>query len=208
VRLQAESDVALLRRWRGGDADARTALFERHYARVRRFFDAKVPAVAEELTQRTLEACVVQMQRVSEVDTFRSYLFGIARNQLLMWLRSSKREQIAEAFHDSSISGASPSPSLVFSALEEQRLLLQGLDRLPVDLQIAVQLFYWEEMTSREIGVVLGIPTSTVTSRLARARELLREHLSRLARTESIGRRVYGDLARWTRSLATDDQPR
>lgn len=38
----------------------------------------------------------------------------------------------------------------------------------------------WEGMSGREVASVLGIPDNTVRSRLARARELLREELSRL----------------------------
>jgi RNA polymerase sigma factor (sigma-70 family) len=64
---------------------------------------------------------------------------------------------------------------------ERVQLLYAALQGLPLDFQISLELFYWEELTAAEIGVVLGVPEGTVRSRLRRARELLGERLKALA---------------------------
>jgi RNA polymerase sigma-70 factor (ECF subfamily) len=45
---------------------------------------------------------------------------------------------------------------------------------LPLDLQTALELHYWEELSTAELAEVLAIPQGTVKTRLFRAREQLR----------------------------------
>ena len=48
---------------------------------------------------------------------------------------------------------------------------------LPEKYRTVLNLFYYEELSVREIGTLLGVEASTVTTRLARARKRLRERL-------------------------------
>ena len=57
--------------------------------------------------------------------------------------------------------------------------MLAALNGLPLDLQIALELYYWEELSVVEVAAVLEVPEGTVKSRLHRARQLLREQLDR-----------------------------
>src|SRR5690606_34895104 len=150
--------------------DAGDLLVRRHYASVRRFFDVKITPVAEDLTQRTFLACIENLDRLRDAVSFKAYLFGIARKQLLLYLRQRSRLEARHRAFD----GPEPKTSMstVVARREEEHLLLMVLGALPTDLQIAVELFYWEDMRTPEIARVLEIPASTVTSRLARAREL------------------------------------
>ncbi len=52
------------------------------------------------------------------------------------------------------------------------------VDALPEDLRVPLMLTSFEELSSREIGTVLGIPEGTVRTRLQRARQMLREKLT------------------------------
>ena len=54
------------------------------------------------------------------------------------------------------------------------------MDALPEELRLPLALSTVEEMNSREIGEVMGIPEGTVRTRLMRAREILREKLGAL----------------------------
>ena len=51
--------------------------------------------------------------------------------------------------------------------------------QIHVDLQITIELFYWEGLTSEELGDALGISASAARSRLAEARDRLRGSLSK-----------------------------
>lgn len=59
----------------------------------------------------------------------------------------------------------------------EQAALYREVMALPEKYRTVLNLFYYEEFTAREIGELLGVDTSTVTTRLARARRRLRERL-------------------------------
>jgi RNA polymerase sigma-70 factor (ECF subfamily) len=54
------------------------------------------------------------------------------------------------------------------------------IDALPEELRQPLALSTIEEMTSRQIAVVMGIPEGSVRTRLMRARQVLKEKLARL----------------------------
>lgn len=64
----------------------------------------------------------------------------------------------------------------VFDRIEDGRLY-EAVMALPEKDRTVLDLFYYEEMTTREIGEVLGLRQSAVTTRLARARKKLKEQL-------------------------------
>jgi RNA polymerase sigma-70 factor (ECF subfamily) len=51
------------------------------------------------------------------------------------------------------------------------------IDALPEELRLPLVLSTSDELNSREIGLVLGVPEGTVRTRLQRARQLLRQKL-------------------------------
>lgn len=168
-----DPDAELLHRWRGGDKGAGAELFGRHFPSVRRFFANKVAAVeVEDLVQRTFMGCVEASARFREEATFRTFLFGIARRQLYKHLRDRAREQ-AHAEPDltvSSIHDLAHSPSAVLAAHEERVVLLQALQRVPVEDQMLLELHYWEQLAAPEIAEVLELSAGAVRTRLHRAR--------------------------------------
>jgi len=66
----------------------------------------------------------------------------------------------------------------------EQAELYREVMALPAQYRTVLDLFYYEELSVREIGELLGVGTSTVTTRLARARRRLRERLGEGWRNE------------------------
>ena len=58
-----------------------------------------------------------------------------------------------------------------------QAALYREVMALPEKYRTVLNLFYYEELSVREIGTLLGVEASTVTTRLARARKRLRERL-------------------------------
>ena len=73
-----------------------------------------------------------------------------------------------------------PSPEQIASQIGQQRLLHTLLDQMPAALREPLLLSAIEEMNSREIGEVMGLPEGTVRTRLMRARKVLRERYEEL----------------------------
>lgn len=75
---------------------------------------------------------------------------------------------------------ASEDPSLAVESDEMRRLLADAIDRLPERERLVVALYYYEELTLREIGEVLGVSESRVSQIHTKALLRLRGKLSRL----------------------------
>lgn len=165
--------------WRAGDRDAGDALIARHFDALFRFFDGKLGHEGEDLVQRTLLDCL-ESRAVVQSGNFRAYLFGVARNRLIDFLRARVRAGAPVDLAEVSIADLRTSASKRLARTQDEQLLREALRGIPVDHQIALELTYWEGMSGREVAAVLGIDPNTVRSRLSRARDALRERLRHL----------------------------
>jgi RNA polymerase sigma factor (sigma-70 family) len=194
------TDFELLDAWRAGDRDAGNQLFERYFDPICRFFANKVHHQIDDLIQKTFLGCVEGRDRFQKQASFRTYLFAVANNVL----RAHFRQKRPDAEFDPSESSAedfTPSPSTIFALQQEQRLLLEALRRIPLDHQLVLELYYWEEMAAPELAQVLSIPEGTVRSRLRRAKEALTDKMASLAKSPELLRTTVSDLEKWVRSL-------
>jgi RNA polymerase sigma factor (sigma-70 family) len=160
----------LLSRWRVGDERAGRQLFRTEAPAVLRFFRSKLPASAEDLTQETF---VRLFKKPPATTSVRAYLFGIARNVL----REAIKRKVA-CFDPMTMSIADVGQP-TSTALRTQQQVLSALIALPLDLQVTVELYYWEGFTSEELGQALGISPNAARTRLTLARRRLRDALGK-----------------------------
>jgi RNA polymerase sigma factor (sigma-70 family) len=197
----AEPDEALLEAWRNGDTRAGAALFHRHFSAMSRFFRNKLgDGHADDLIQATFLACVEARDRFTGEGSFRSYLFGIAYNLLREHARARGRETTAET--ELFAIDLGPRPSALLARKAEERALLEGLRRIPLEHQTLLELYFWEALCAREIGLIFGVPEGTIRTRLRRAKELLGRELSRVS-----GEALASTLTRldeWARAVRPD----
>jgi RNA polymerase sigma-70 factor, ECF subfamily len=73
-----------------------------------------------------------------------------------------------------------PGPEQTLVAANQHALVHSMIDALPDDLRLPLVLSAADELNSREIAAVLGIPEGTVRTRLQRARQVLRLRLAHL----------------------------
>ena len=205
---QDDDDRSALAAWQAGDRSAGDRLLERHFARVFRFFRNKLPAQASDLAQQTFLAALEAKQRIAADRSFRAYLFGIARNLLYGELRRV-RPDLANVGDVSIADTGIESPSAGWVVREEKRLLLHALRQLPLEHQIALELYYWEDLPVKDVAEIIGVPEGTVRSRLARARDALRDQLAapNPAVPEALRDRTIEELDRWARELRDAMRP-
>ncbi len=196
---RVDSDEALLAAWQGGDQRAGRTLFARHVDRISRVFFSKVSTGVGDLVQRTFLALLERSRDLPAGVPVRAYLFGIARNLLLHRFRDEYRDGRHFDELTTSVAALGATPSVLIDQRQQLLTLYEALRALPLDLQIALELFYWEELPASEIGAVLGVPEGTVRSRLRRAREQLGERMQALGTGE--GEPTLADLERWAREL-------
>jgi RNA polymerase sigma-70 factor (ECF subfamily) len=201
MKPDARTDVELLAAWAEGASEAADALLRRYFDVVFRFFSTKLDRGLEDLVQRTFLACLEARQRFRGDSSFSTFLLGIARHQLLRVYREHHRESKMIDPAQVSVRDLTGTPSAVLAGAQEQRILLAGLRAIPLDLQIALELHYWEELPIADIAEILELPPGTVKSRLFRARTLLRERIAELASTDAPVPSTMAGLDAWARSM-------
>lgn len=172
------SDEALLESWRAGDRAAGEALLRRHFDSLYAFFRGKLDdrGIVADLVQRTMLATFRGRQGFRSDASFRTWLFTIARHELFAVLRKAQKQPETIDFGDVSVAQLSGAgPSTVLGRLQDAKQLVLALRRIPLELQIVIELTYWESMSASEVAIVLDIPVGTVKSRIRRAREALHE---------------------------------
>lgn len=194
-------EAELIARWRDGSEDAGRRLVRRHFAAIFGFFDRKVAEAADDLAQRTFLIASESRLRLDPTRRLRPFLFGIARRLLLQHYQTRHRSSRVEDIQERSLDALDPTPSKLVAKHDERASLLTALRALPLDLQITLELHYWEEMPLADIGRIFEIPEGTVKSRLHRAKGLLRDELARHGAVRSFASSALDVFDRWAASM-------
>jgi RNA polymerase sigma factor (sigma-70 family) len=197
----AAQDRELLEAWRSGDRARGNELFRRHVAAISRFFRTKVPDHAEDLTQSTFLALLKSEAGFRGDASFRAFLFGIARLQLLQHFRSKGRGKEQFDPLTCSVIDGGASPARLVCRHEQQALVARAMQRLPVDTQLALELHYFEGLSIEEIAAATGDAVGTIKSRLSRGRDQLSAKLAELTTAQELLSSTVNDLDRWVRSV-------
>lgn len=191
------SDDDLLEAWRAGDKRAGKELFERYYDAIDRFFRNKVGDEATDLAQKTFLGCLESVERYDNRQNFRGWLFAIAYRQLCKHFRERASDRARFDFETVSAFDLDPTPTSVIGRSQQEQLLLEALRRIPVDMQVALELHYWEQMSDAEIAEALELPLGTVKSRIRRARLVLTERLEELTNSPEQVQGSLDNLEAW-----------
>jgi RNA polymerase sigma-70 factor (ECF subfamily) len=106
-----------------------------------------------------------------------TWIIGIAYRRALNALRRARLRPVADhAFDEDSVSVESTEEGET-----NQQWLSLGLERLPVEQRMALELTYTLGHSCEEVAAILQCPVNTVKTRLFRARETLKQVLPGLA---------------------------
>jgi RNA polymerase sigma-70 factor, ECF subfamily len=127
---------------------------------------------AEDLTQQAFLTAHRRLDQLRERDSAKAWLCAILRNTFLtrVSLRRSARMIPLRAV-------AEPAEEISRDATIDSDELQQLLNELPEEFRTPVILFYFDELTYREIAEQMNVPIGTVMSRLARGKAHLRRRL-------------------------------
>jgi RNA polymerase sigma-70 factor (ECF subfamily) len=134
---------------------------------------------AEDLTQEAFFQAYQSRSSLREIEAVKGWLVGILRHCYAQMCRKDHSriemplDEVVEKSGDTidfRSDGADPHDFLA---------LRQALERLDERHRVPLVLFYFQELSYREIAEALELPLGTVMSRLSRARQLLHESLAR-----------------------------
>lgn len=105
----------------------------------------------------------------------RAWLLTIVRNTCYTWLRRNRSPELSCDFDEIVLARESEGPDPETEQLQkaQAQMVNEAIEKLPIEFREVVVLRELEELSYKEIAVVLEVPIGTVMSRLARARKRL-----------------------------------
>jgi RNA polymerase sigma-70 factor (ECF subfamily) len=130
-------------------------------------------ADAEDVSQQTFLTAQRHLHQLRSPDNPVPWLLAIARS---CWMKSFRRQRpVAAAAVELNVDEVAE--ELPADDIDREQLQL-ALDQLTDEFRLVVVMFYFEELSYKEIAAALEIPIGTVMSRLARAKSQLRKLLT------------------------------
>ena len=177
-----QGDNELLTAIARGDRQALEELYLSYHRRLARFLARFTPHYenVEEIINDTFMVVwqsATDFRRASQVST---WIFGIAYRTALKSVRRQKNHVAARRLDEYPEQSVDPALQA-----EVQDWLTHGLDRLPIEQRLTLELAYHLGHSLEEIAAITDAPVGTVKARMFHAREKLRQYLPPLGGGES-----------------------
>jgi RNA polymerase sigma-70 factor (ECF subfamily) len=163
-------------------------LYDAHRAALAAYCRRRVPGdVVDDVMAEVFVSAWRRIEAIPEGSEL-PWLYGVARNVVANQRRSfSRRLRLAVRVVSQPLD---PAPEMAVTVVAGDQLVLDALVALSESDQELLRLRAWEELSSAEMAVVLGITASAVDMRLSRARRRFERALSSVGFTARGGARV------------------
>jgi len=151
------------------------ALYEPNHSKLLRYCESimKDSVDAQDLVSETVLVAYEQLDKLRKEESFKYFLFGIARNLIR---RLQRRKKFWGIFNTEQAERVPAPQSKELN--EDVQLLYQALDKLPTAQKEALILFELAGYSIKEVAEIQNASISAVKARLARGREKLSKILS------------------------------
>lgn len=157
-------------------ADGFERFVEEHYQAAYRFALSLCghPEDAGDLTQQAFAIAQRKLHQVRDASKQKSWLFTVLRREFLHRSRDHSRQN---HYPLELVEEELPPITVDHAAGMDARSLLAVLQGLEEHFRVPLSLFYFEQLSYKEIAAIMETPLGTVMSRLARGKQLLRQRL-------------------------------
>lgn len=168
-------DDLLVDRFLGGDCAAFDVLVRRYQDPIFRFVSWSTSA--DEATEAAQDVFVEAYRSLATwrgQSTFRTWLYGLARNVCRHRVRqAARRQRIHDLGNADDVPDHANDPLQRLALHDESARLMAAIARLPHAQRVTLLLRAWEGLSYEEIATVTDVPKGTVRSRLHTARQTL-----------------------------------
>ena len=176
-------EQALLQRTAEGSREAFSILYTHYYTGLYRFvfFILKSPEDSEEIIQDVFLKIWVKRETLTGIRSFEDYLFRMAKNRIFDSSRQSRtRQKLNRRIAPDTEEGAdSPFNDLLFQQYHEAAQ--EAINQLSARRKEIFLLNARDELTAREIAVLLGVSLPVVKKQLHEARHFIKDYLRKNA---------------------------
>ena len=155
-----------------GDDRAFEYLFNRYRDAIHRLFVQRLGGVndADDLLQETFIKVYINLHRYSTAYTFGQWVYTIARNTFIDFVRRRQDDlSIDERF--SSPPSTTPTPEESVISMQQRTQIEHYLERLAPRYRTLIVMRFFDEYSYEEIAANLKLPLGTVKTQIHRARE-------------------------------------
>lgn len=200
-------DANLVRQAQQGQASAYEVLVGRWSARVIGYVRSKVGhvQVAEDLAQDSLLKAFRALDSLADPDRFGSWLLSIAHRSTLDWLKAKARTEVrftdlmAPSGNGRSTTQGGESrhrgaadrwasdvdrPDDIVARDEQREMLWHTIGELPEAQREVLMIYYYDDVTYKDLAEMLGVSSATINARLTKARATLREKMSAITESQ------------------------
>lgn len=188
----------LITRARNHDQAAITELYNKTYSNV--YYTIKALVKDEDAALDILQDSYIKafrsLDQLKEPAKFKAWIKQIAHNRAIDFLRKTKPilfinmesddGDMPLEFEDTNVDNL---PDVVIDRKETSRLIREILNELPDEQRAVISMFYYEQLSVKEIAEQLGVSENTVKSRLNYGRKKIETKVLAL---EKKGTKLYG----------------
>ncbi len=187
MRIEGQSDEALVRRVLVGERDTFASLVDRYKRGIANFIGASVRDASDvaDLTQETFLRAYAHLATFNPaLGRFSTWIYQIARNVVRTHLgKSSRRPLIAPMPEDQTLENAVPDlsresdPAGGVLREEAERQLAAALAELPERMRTVLALRYFDNMEYQTIATTLGLSLGNVKTLIHRGKIALSKRM-------------------------------
>ena len=172
----------LVSRAKNGDKSAFEALYNEYKDKVYFFALRYVNStrIAEDMTSETFVTALENISRIREDEAFAGWLYTICYNKCIARLKAQNKLEYFDDEEELSLDSPVMLPEDYAENNDIKCKLREMIDSLEPSQRSAIILFYYEDMSLKEIAAALGINENSAGVRLHRARKHIKKQLEKL----------------------------
>ncbi len=174
-------EISLIQRCKEGDMDSFNALFQKYNKQAIRtvYLISGRNDIAEDVVQEAFIKCYKEIKNLKNPQTFQAWFYRLLTRIVWRYCSKEKNHLYTESIDDNNKNTIAD--NLVLSDIIEKSeikdFLNEAIDKLSMPLKTTIILYYYNELSIKEISKILGCFQGTVKSRLHNARKLLEKEL-------------------------------
>jgi RNA polymerase sigma-70 factor (ECF subfamily) len=177
--MEEINDEVIARRIQEGDVEAFALLMERYEKKITRYARKFLshPDDVKDIVQDVFTKAYVNIKSFDSKRRFSPWVYRIAHNEFVNALKKKKSEKISFIDFDLILPHrvAKETADGDVERMDARRMLDGYIGKMPAKYRESLVLYYFEEMSYREIADVLRLPVSTVGIRLQRGKSFLKK---------------------------------
>jgi len=187
--MQEADDLLLINQYLKGDEKSLELIIKKYLKSIYGFIFQFVRNShdTEDLTQEVFVKMWRWRKKIKKEKNFKSWLFTIAKNTAIDFLRKRKELTFSDIDSDNddrpfieTINDDLMLPDEIFEQVNLEKIISAALEKLPLQYRLVITLHYQNEFTFSEISNILNKPLNTVKSHwqrgLLRLKKILLEN--------------------------------